>query len=219
MHTNKIIMSDIRHHTNAAGCFRLLAACFCEPEKELFIEQQVCDNLATLLENFSSEAANHARKMSSSLAAIEQTALAVDYSALFLGPFELQAPPYGSVYLEKKREVMGETTMEALQLYQRAGLQVEQKEPADHIAIELEFMAFVHGREASALQSGTREEVSRNKDLREKFFTGCLKPWIADFCASVRKSSENAFYVSLADCLECFIHAYNSQMIAVTEDT
>jgi TorA maturation chaperone TorD len=211
-------MSDIRQHSNAADCFRLLAACFYEPEKELFVEQQVCDNLATLLENFSSEAAGNARKMSSSLSGMEETVLAVDYSALFLGPFELQAPPYGSVYLEKKREVMGETTLEALQLYQQAGLQVEEKEPADHIAIELEFMAFVHGREASALQSGTIEEVSRNKDLREKFFTGCLKPWIADFCVAVRKGSENAFYISLADCLECFIHVYNRQMIAVTED-
>lgn len=211
-------MSDIRQHTNAADCFRLLAACFCEPEKELFIEQQVCENLATLLENFSSEAADHARKMSSSLAGLEETVLAVDYSALFLGPFELQAPPYGSVYLEKKREVMGKTTMEALRLYQQAGLQVEEKEPADHIAIELEFMAFIHGREASALQSGAIEEGSRNKDLRQEFFTGYLRPWIADFRTAIRRGSENPFYVSLADCLDCFIHAYNRQIVAATED-
>lgn len=211
-------MSDIRHHTNAADCFRLLAACFCEPEKELFIEQQVCENLATLLENFSSEATDHARKMSSSLAGMEETVLAVDYSALFLGPFELQAPPYGSVYLEKKREVMGKTTMEVLRLYQQAGLQVEEKEPADHIAIELEFMAFIHGREASALRNEATEEASRNKDLRQEFFIRCLKPWIADFSAAIRGGSDNPFYISLADCLGCFIHSYSLQMIAVAED-
>ena len=212
-------MNDIQQNANAADCFRLLAACFCEPEKELFIEQQVCENLATLLENFSAEAANHARKMSNCLAEVEKTVLEVDYSALFLGPFELQAPPYGSVYLEKKREVMGKTTMEALRLYQQAGLQVEEQEPADHIAIELEFMAFVHGREASALQSAATEEASRNRDLRGKFFVRCLKPWIADFCAAIRKDSEAPFYISLADCLGCFIHSYSLQMSAVAEGT
>lgn len=33
-----------------ADCYKLLAACFCEPEKELFQEEAVLENLEELLE-------------------------------------------------------------------------------------------------------------------------------------------------------------------------
>lgn len=207
------------HRLSAAGdCFRLMAACFYEPDKPLFLEQAVCSNLAMLLEEISTQAAEAAGEMSRTLNRLEQEQMLVDYAALFIGPSELPAPPYGSVYLEKGRALMGATTLQVQKFYEDVGLQVEEKEPADHIAIELEFMAFLHGREASALQAGASEEADRMKDLREKFFSGWLKPWVADFCTAIRRGGKNPFYVSLADCLEGFIHSYDRQMIALTED-
>ena len=205
-------MSHLERLTTAGSCFRLFSACFYEPEKDLFLEQSVCDNLNRLLNSISPGAARQSLKMADELVKQEQQQLVLDHSALFIGPFELQAAPYGSVYLEKKREVMGETTMEVLKFYQDAGLQVEEREPADHIAIELEFMSYLHDREATALQRGSAEEAERYAKLRRKFFSTCLNPWVDEFCRTVRKGTDNGFYQALADCLAAFLAAYREQV-------
>ena len=205
-------MSCLETLANAESCFRLLSACFYEPEKDLFREQSVCENLNRLLSSFSSEAAAHAQRMAEEMVRQEQQQLALDHSALFIGPFELIAPPYGSVYLEKKREVMGETTLEVIRFYQDAGLQVEEREPADHIAIELEFMAYLHNRETAALRNGSTEEADRYTHLRRNFFSTCLNPWVAEFCRTVRAGTNNGFYLALADCLVTFSEAYRQRV-------
>jgi len=206
-------MNHIKTLADTGACFRLLSACLYEPEKDLFLEQSVCDNLSHLLSSISPEAAKHAQAMADELAKQDQQQLALDHAALFIGPFELQAPPYGSVYLEKKREVMGATTLEVLKFYQDAGLQVEEREPADHIAIELEFMSHLHGRETAALQDNSAEEANRYANLREKFFSTCLNPWVAEFCRTVRDGTDSAFYQALADCLAAFTEAYRQQAV------
>lgn len=198
-------MNDINQNSVASNCYRLLSACFYEPEKQLFLDQKVCDNLASQLKSFSHEAAGHALKMAEHLLKQSQHTLTVDYSALFLGPFELQAPPYGSIYLEKKREVMGTSTMKVLKLYQEAGLEVKETEPADHIAIELEFMSFLHQREAEDDRDNSTQETRSYRQLREKFFTSCFSPWIPSFCSAIVNATDNPFYRSLADCLNTFV--------------
>lgn len=206
-------MSHLETLTTAGSCFRLLSACFYEPEKDLFLEQSVCLNLSRLLSSFNSTAAVHAEKMADELKSQDQHQLTLDYSALFIGPFELQAPPYGSIYLEKKHVVMGETTIDVLKFYQEAGIHVEASEPADHIAIELEFMSFLHDREVSALQEGAEEEAATYSDLRRKFFSTCLSPWIAEFSMTMRNGTDNRFYQALADCLADFTDAYRQQIV------
>jgi len=57
--------------------------------------------------------------------------LKVDYGKLFAGPFEVHAPPYGSVYLEGERRVMGESTRDAARLYREAGVDIDFEEPPD----------------------------------------------------------------------------------------
>ncbi|MDJ0624065.1 MAG: molecular chaperone TorD family protein [Desulfocapsaceae bacterium] len=206
-------MSQLETLATVESCFRLLSACFYEPEKDLFLEQSVCENLNRLLSSFSSEAAAHAQRMAVELSNQEQQQLALDHSALFIGPFELIAPPYGSVYLEKKREVMGETTLEVIKFYQDAGLQVEEREPADHIAIELEFMSFLHSRETAALHDGSTEEADRYRYLRRKFFSSWLYPWVAEFSRTIGEGTDNGFYQALAECLAAFSEAYQQRVV------
>ena len=133
------------------NCFKLLAACFYEPNRDLFVEEQVCNNLKELLKGWASGAAKAASDMHLSLTNTDQAQLSIDHSALFLGPFELIAAPYGSVHLEKNRQVMGDSTIGVLRSYQDAGVSVEAKEPPDHIAIELEFMYYLCTKEAEAI--------------------------------------------------------------------
>ncbi|MBM9604842.1 TorD/DmsD family molecular chaperone [Desulfopila inferna] len=196
---------DTQQISRAGDCFRLLSACFYEPDKALFLEQKVCDNLAMLLEGFSPIAATSARLMSESLLNQDQEQLVLDHAALFVGPFELHAAPYGSIYLEKKREVMGESTIKVMKFYRDAGLEVEENEPADHIAIELEFMSFLCGEESRTAAEGRTAEAERYRNFRLDFFTACLQTWVDDFCGAIRAGTTNVFYLSLADCLAGFL--------------
>ena len=152
-------------HTDAltrANCFKLLAACFYEPEKDLLVEENLCQNLQNLLDGWASGAAKAASDMGLALLSTEQEQLSLAHAELFIGPFELIAPPYGSVYLEKNRQIMGDTTMGVLKSYQEAGLSVDEKEPPDHIAIELEFMSFLSTREAEACLLYTSDAADDN---------------------------------------------------------
>lgn len=187
-------------------CFKLLAACFYEPEKELFLQENLCENLASLLAaDDCPAAANAARAMHVSLQAADGEDLKVAHAGLFIGPFELSAPPYGSIYLENTRRIMGDSTVAVQKLYRAAGLALEVAEAPDHIALELEFIHFLIMGEADAVARGDRDEAIAFAATQSHFLLNFLAPWVAEFCAAIRKGTANTFYTSLADCLEKFI--------------
>ncbi|MEZ0343185.1 MAG: molecular chaperone TorD family protein [Caldimicrobium sp.] len=64
-----------------------------------------------------------------------------EYTKLFISSFPtLPCPPYESYYREGL--LLGETSQEVLEYYQRAGYQFTREgESPDHIAVELEFLA------------------------------------------------------------------------------
>ena len=102
---------DVTPIIRRGDTYKLLAACFYEPEKQLFLEENLCQNLAQLLQHSTPEGAEAAEQMLLSLQQYNQQELSVDHAALFVGPFELIAAPYGSVWREKQRLVMGDSTM------------------------------------------------------------------------------------------------------------
>jgi TorA maturation chaperone TorD len=183
------------------NCFKLLAACFCEPDKEMFEEENLCGNLAMLLKPLSPGAATAAETMKISLQYTAQERLSLDYAALFIGPFELIAAPYGSVYLEQNRRIMGDSTIDTQRFYQDAGLALEMKEPADHIAIELEFMYYLCSKEAGALSEGAESEAARFRTLQVEFFEKMMG-WVPQFCELIRAGAVTQYYKSLATCLD-----------------
>jgi TorA maturation chaperone TorD len=201
------IMIKIEETIQRGDCFKLLAACFYEPDKQLFLEEKLTENLEHLLQQLSPEGVAAARKMQSSLKALEQETLSVDHAVLFVGPFELTAAPYGSVYIEKKRTVMGESTVNVARFYQDAGVSVDIKEPPDHIAIELEFMYYLCSREAAFAKDGLSVESSLLREKQSAFFFGALMPWVVDFCEAIRQGTDNGFYLHLSTCLEQFLRS------------
>lgn len=81
--------------------------------------------------------------------------LKVEYTRLFLGPFSIPAPPYGSMYLEHTDHLMTESTMHAQRWYESEGMEVDIPEVPDHIRIELEFMYYLVYKEWDCAQDGT----------------------------------------------------------------
>lgn len=184
--------------------FKLLAACFYEPDKDLLQEQHVCDNLAGLLREIAPSAAAAAEAMATALAETAQQQLSIDHASLFVGPFELPAAPYGSVYLERQRRTMGDSTMMVQRFYREAGLSIDVAEPPDHIAIELEFLFYLCRKETEA---GASEQTQRYRTLQAAFFNQALLPWMKPFCSAIRSATTNPFYLALAACLEQFIES------------
>ena len=185
-----------------SDCYRLLAACFYEPEKDVFLEEKVCEHLVGLLADTAPSAVRPAREMAAALREIDQQELSRDHATLFLGPFEVVAAPYGSVYLEEGRRVMGNSTMEVARLYRQEGVSIDVSEPPDHIAIELEFLSFLARKEALAAAEGMDGESERCRQLQGQFLLNLLQPWLPAFCKAIRSGTGNRFYLSLADCLE-----------------
>lgn len=188
-----------------SDCYKLLAACLYEPDKNLLVEERVCENLSALLARHAPEAGRAASAMAVALQDLVQEQLSIDYAALFVGPFALIAAPYGSVYLDPGHRLMGDSTLGVLRFYQDAGLAVDVGEPPDHVVIELEFMYYLANREAAAVADGLEDDAARFRERQILFFSQYLQPWIVQFCRSIRSGTENPFYRSLADCLDRFM--------------
>ncbi|SHJ71622.1 Nitrate reductase delta subunit [Anaerobranca californiensis DSM 14826] len=125
--------------------YYLLSKTFSYPTNSL-IEEGYVEHLEKLLPLLVENTEVKLVEMNNSLNNLEVTKeLQLDYSALFIGPKTLLAPPYGSVYLESKREIMGESTMDVIRLMNEAGVKKVEtfKEPQDHIRIELEFIHYL----------------------------------------------------------------------------
>ncbi|MBI5025208.1 MAG: molecular chaperone TorD family protein [Nitrospirae bacterium] len=133
--------------------------------------------------------------------------LAIDYAKLFVGPYELNAPPYGSVYLDGERRVMGDSTMEVIDMYQQAGLSIDDdfKEVPDHITAELEFMYYLIFKEIEAIGRSEIERVEQFVKTQEQFLNKFLGQWIKPFCEKIKEGTDNEFYITLADCVSTFV--------------
>lgn len=125
--------------------------------------------------------------------------LLIDYARLFVGPFDLLAPPYGSVYLEKTRRIMGETTENALRDYREAGLEMDRAfyEPPDHIAVELEFMYYLVFLNINA--AGDKMQIQNS------FLNHHIGLWVEDFAGLVEKWAATEFYRNLARITRLFV--------------
>lgn len=200
-------MKIIEEAIQRGDCFKLLAACFYDPDKQLFLEEKLTENLDILLQRLSPESVTAAREMQRFLKALDQEKLSVDHAVLFVGPFELTAAPYGSVYIEKKRTVMGGSTVNVARLYQDAGVSVDIKEPPDHIAIQLEFMYYLCAKEAAFAKDGLNEEASSVREKQRVFYFSALMPWVLEFCEAIRLGTDNGFYLHLSTCLEQFLRS------------
>jgi len=131
--------------------------------------------------------------------------LTVDYSKLFVGPYELLAPPYGSVYLEDKSRVMGESTVDVGKRYSEEGLNISLKEAPDHIAIELEFMYFLIFKEVESIRISDFGTAAVYREKQKAFLENHLGMWVSDFVHWVETNAQTTFYRILGSITKSFM--------------
>ncbi|WP_461394972.1 TorD/DmsD family molecular chaperone [Deferrisoma sp.] len=190
-----------------AESYRLLSALFCLPDLALFTEERVAARLAEALGPVAPGAAAKARRLGEVLEGAEETALRVDYARLFVGPGELLAPPYGSVYLEEGRVVMGPSTQDVIRRYEDEGIAVdpEFQELPDHISAELEFLYVLAFRCRDAAARADEAAVRAYRRKQGEFLRDHLLRWGPEFAGRVEERAGQGFYRELARCLRAFL--------------
>lgn len=159
------------------NAYRLLAACYYSPNQAL-IEEHCFENLATILTDLSAEAAAAATETAALVAKTDLQELLVEHTRLFVGPFQLPAPPYGSVWLEQDKSLMGSTTVKAAHFYAACGLQLADDiyQVPDQITVELEFISYLVFKQREAALAGNQDEADRQIGLQKEFLETFLLP-------------------------------------------
>lgn len=202
-------MTESRTNTaTREDIYRLLAACYYPPSQEL-VEERCCETLAALLSTVVPDAAHYASAAVDAGSESLLESLTVEYARLFVGPFQLVAPPYGSIYLDDTKTVMGNSTARVAALYHNCGLQLADDfhELPDHFAVELEFISFLAFKQREAEISGDSTEAARIRSLQKEFLESFLMPWLEPFTSAIINDGEAPFYQALAQCTAAFVHA------------
>ena len=91
-----------------ASNFKLLAECYYQPTRKLYSRLRDCESADDIYLDLINSIPDDQGFDS----------LRIDFAKLFVGPFKLLAPPYGSIYLEDKR-LMRESTLDVMKYYRK----------------------------------------------------------------------------------------------------
>lgn len=199
------IQSIVSHETARQDAYKSLANLYHLPEKNI---QENLDVLTEQLIILNSKAVSYLTNMQIEF---DQNSdldlLKVEFTRLFIGPYSLPTPPYGSVYIENERKVMGDSTMDAQKRYQHFGLDIPAnfKDVPDHITVELEFIFFLIFKEIVHIQSNEPEHAQELLFHQKSFHTDHLNIWIPIFTDCVIEHACIEFYRNLATATKIFI--------------
>lgn len=197
---------DLEKGSARENLCRFLAACYYQPGPE-FAEEKVFDSMLDAATRIDPELAGQARRLGEEFSAEGPESLLMDYTRLFLGPPHAIAAPYGSVYLEDPKTLMGESTMAVQELYHEGGFEIDDdfRAPPDHIAAELEFIYLLIFRENQARRNGEPEALKAATALKKRFLAEHLGLWIGPFTAAVKAGAQSDVYRRLAELTDRFV--------------
>jgi len=207
-----------------ARVYKLLSECFRVPEQNFY---GLLENLKETLEHVYPEVSKNLSPDSFILE--EDEKLKIEHARLFIGPFTLLAPPYGSMYLEHHEHLMTNSTVDALRRYQEENMDVAIPEVPDHLCIELEYMYYLAFREMDALErieseyrnngtgASTENEQSPSPDVslpdillnyrlkQYDFLKKHLSRWLPDFEKKVHEHAKLHVFSELTTITNLFI--------------
>ena len=185
--------------------FRLLSDCYFLPDPGLTEKLEALELKLVEVCKSAVEFVRNMRKAFGSGTQIEP--IKVDFAKLFVGPFSLLAAPYGSVYLDGERKVMGDSTLDVKNRYREAGVDTAGnfKDAPDHIAAELEFMHYLIFKEIESFSNSNAEAAVGFIHKQKSFLEDHLMAWVPQFADNIIKNAENPFYANLAKATKAFL--------------
>jgi TorA maturation chaperone TorD len=123
------------------------------------------------------------------------------------------------VYLDGKREVMGDSTVVVRGIYRRAGVDISEDfhDAPDHIAAELEFMYFLIFKEVEALGESDVGRAIGFLDQQRAFLRDYLLAWVPEFTEKVEEVAETEFYKNLARATRAFLEENLDTLLDVSD--
>ena len=188
--------------TARAVIYRFLSRCFSHPDIDLLelFDSAGLEEFLQAWRYLSLDAEEAVARITSWLAQYPDCETALleldkEYTRLFITAYpKVVAPPYSSVYLDKKWLVWGRSTAEVARFYEAAGLGISQEyhDIPDHIAAEFEFASYLISERLRDTDNSTR--IGELAQIEKDFLGGHLLRWSPAFLSRVAESSEIAFY-------------------------
>ncbi len=118
-----------------------------------------------------------------------------DYRELFIGPGHLLAPPWESVYTSDERLIFEKSTLEVRAEYRKQGKQAPRlnRDPDDHISLELEFLRDLLAEVLVARQAGDLERADGLLADHQRFVNEHLMAWLPRFCVDIDDNAHTYF--------------------------
>lgn len=130
-----------------------------------------------------------------------------DYTRMMIGPFELAAPPWESIYVQKEPLLFQECTMDVRKNYRHFGFKTPDKhfEADDHIGLELDFLYHLNHLCQKSAEEGNLQEVSYLLSESEKFLNEHLLVFAPEFSKRVIDHADTPFYKGMAKILQHYL--------------
>lgn len=133
-----------------------------------------------------------------------------DYTKMFIGPFDLLASPWESLYVRNDKLLFQKTTMDIRKLYEKYSYQTSNVnvEADDHIGLELDFMYHLN---KLCIQSGEQKNHQTVSEIlylikeQQSFLKNHLLAFVSQFTMNVRENADTTFFIGLAEILHHFL--------------
>ena len=165
----------------SAALYMLLSECYYAPDEAL---------LSTIREIGEKARGPYSELARTAPQADGLEALRIDHAKLFVGPFNLLAPPYGSTYLETGGRLMSDSTMDVGDWYRGEDLALALDDAPDHIILELEFMHYLVCMQILAAHRSDALMEASYRQKRRSFVESHLGKWISRFAAKVGTNAD-----------------------------
>jgi len=119
-----------------------------------------------------------------------------DHFRLVRGPGKVKAVPWESVYLSREGLVFEAQTLQVRDFYRRFGLQAPKlnREPDDHISLELEFCGTLLARALDAVEADDTDWAESYAQAHAEFCREHLLKWAPEFFKRVELGADTDFY-------------------------
>lgn len=131
-----------------------------------------------------------------------------DYTRLFIGPYELPAPPWESAYLNDDRLLFQEETLNVRRAYLKYSFLPKDfgHEADDHLGLELDFMFQLTQLAISKLEKENVAEYLQILHDQKSFLEEHLLKWVPALSEKVVESAHTEFYRGMALILKGFLY-------------
>lgn len=181
-----------------------------EPSEEQFeaLHNELFHDAFETVFSYAESGSDWERLSSIVLNATFENTVSNEYIRAFVGPGDIIAPPWESVYVNPQPLLFQENTIEVRKMYLKQGLIPKRfpHEPDDHLAIELDFMEHL-AKQAQIAYMLTEDDAFRESmDASAMFIDEHLGQWINAFAKRL-ENSDIDHYENAAKLLEKFIFA------------